>query len=147
MSFRAKQLLGLAGAVPGVFTVLLTWHYASSWFSFATLPADNPADRLVFVLRWLLIPGLTLLVGVWIAGRRAFTGTAGSDSGDGDAVWHRPRRFLGWLFNQSHGQGFRHGGDHPTDHRCVCVAAGAVNDRLGNGGVLEVVAGGEAAGP
>lgn len=72
MSFRGKQLAGLAGAVPGFFTVLLTWHYAPSWFSFAVLPADDTADRLVFVLRWLLIPGLTLLMGVWIAGRRGF---------------------------------------------------------------------------
>jgi hypothetical protein len=36
------------------------------------LPADNVPDRLVFVLHWLLIPGLSLLVGVWIAGRRGF---------------------------------------------------------------------------
>ena len=72
MSFRRQQLLGVAGAVPGFFAVLVTWHYAPLWFAFVTLPADDSADRLVFVLRWLLIPGLALLAGVWIAGRRGF---------------------------------------------------------------------------
>jgi MAPEG family len=72
VNFRRQQLIGVSGAVPGFLTVLLTWHYASSWFAFATLPADNNVDRLVFVLHWLLIPGLTLLAGVWIAGRRGF---------------------------------------------------------------------------
>jgi hypothetical protein len=70
--FRSKQLVGLAGALAGFVTVFLVWHYASRWFASVTLPAGNIPDRLVFALRWLLIPGLTLLVGVWLAGRRGF---------------------------------------------------------------------------
>lgn len=97
MSFRRKQLVGLAGALLGFFTVLLTWHYASSWFAFATLPADNTADRLVFVLHWLLIPGLTLLLGVWIAGRRGFI----ADAIDGTRTPTSPAFEINLRYNQN----------------------------------------------
>lgn len=72
MSFARKQLIGIAGAVPAFIVVFLTGRYASTLFGSVALPADDPADRLAFALRWLLVPGLTLLAGIWIAGRRGF---------------------------------------------------------------------------
>jgi len=67
-----KQLIVIAGAVPAFLTVLLVWRYAPRLFASARLPLDNTADRLGFAVQWLLIPGLTLLAGVWVAGRRGF---------------------------------------------------------------------------
>ncbi len=45
---------------------------ATASFWQVTLPADDAADRLAFAVRWLLLPGLTLLAGVIGAGRRGF---------------------------------------------------------------------------
>jgi hypothetical protein len=64
-----KQMVAIAGAAPGILTVLLVWRYASRLFASAHLPQDNAADRLVFAVQWLLIPGLTLLAGIWVASR------------------------------------------------------------------------------
>jgi hypothetical protein len=67
-----KQLLVLAGVGPAVLTVYFTCLHASTWFAFASLPSDTSAERLRFAAHWLLIPGLTLLAGVGVAGRRGF---------------------------------------------------------------------------
>jgi hypothetical protein len=67
-----KQLIVIAGAVPAFLTVLLVWKFAPRLFAQIQVPSDNTSDRLAFAVRWLLIPGLTLLAGVWIAGRRGF---------------------------------------------------------------------------
>jgi hypothetical protein len=67
-----KQLIVMAGGVPAFLTVLVVWRFAPRLFAFAQLPLDNTADRLAFAVRWLLIPGVTLLAGVWVAGRRGF---------------------------------------------------------------------------
>jgi hypothetical protein len=72
LSLARKQLIGLAGAVPALIVVVLSARYASTFFGFAALPADNVAARLAFAARWLLVPGLALLAGVWAAGRRGF---------------------------------------------------------------------------
>jgi hypothetical protein len=72
MSFARQQLIGIAGALPAFAVVFLTGCYAPSFFGAVALPADNSADRIAFALRWLIVPGLTLLVGIWIAGRRGF---------------------------------------------------------------------------
>jgi hypothetical protein len=67
-----KQLIVIAGAVPAFLTVLIVWRYSPWLFASTRLPSDNTAERLGFAVHWLLIPGLTLLAGVWVAGRRGF---------------------------------------------------------------------------
>jgi hypothetical protein len=67
-----KQLILMAGAVPGFLAVVLVWRYAPVLFAGVRLPADEAAARLAYAARWLVAPGLTLLVGVVAAGRRGF---------------------------------------------------------------------------
>jgi hypothetical protein len=70
--FRRKQVVGIAGAVPAFIVVALTLEHASKLLAFVSLPEDNLANRLAFALRWMLLPGLCLLLGVVVAGRRGF---------------------------------------------------------------------------
>jgi hypothetical protein len=74
--FRRKQLVGIAGAVPGFVVVALTLDHAGSLFGFLALPADDLPSRLAFAMRWMLLPGICLLLGVIIAGRRGFVADA-----------------------------------------------------------------------
>jgi hypothetical protein len=74
--FRRKQLIGIAGALPAFIVVALTLDHASELFTFVALPADDPSSRLTFALRWMLVPGICLLLGVIIAGRRGFIADA-----------------------------------------------------------------------
>jgi hypothetical protein len=70
--FHRKQLIGIAGALPAFAIVALTVGHASDLFAFVTRPLDEVSSRLVFALRWMLLPGLCLLLGVVVAGRRGF---------------------------------------------------------------------------
>jgi hypothetical protein len=70
--FRRKQLIGIAGAVPAFIMVLLTLDHARDLFQFVALPSDDLSSRLAFAVRWMLLPGICLLLGVIIAGRRGF---------------------------------------------------------------------------
>jgi hypothetical protein len=70
--FRRKQIVGIAGALPAFVVVALTVKHASYLFAFVSLPADNLAGRLAFAVRWMLLPGICLLFGVIVAGRRGF---------------------------------------------------------------------------
>jgi hypothetical protein len=70
--FRRKQLLGIAGALPAFVAVALTLDHAKCLFAFVALPSDDLAARLAFAVRWMLLPGFCLLVGVVVAGRRGF---------------------------------------------------------------------------
>jgi hypothetical protein len=74
--FRRKQLVGIAGALPAFVVVALTLEHAGNLFGFAALPADDPSSRLAFALRWMLLPGVCLLLGVIIAARRGFVADA-----------------------------------------------------------------------
>jgi MAPEG family protein len=74
--FRRKQFVVIAGALPAIGVVGLTIQHASSLFGFALLPADTLSGRLAFALRWMLLPGFCLLVGVISAGRRGFVADA-----------------------------------------------------------------------
>jgi hypothetical protein len=74
--FRRKQLVGIAGALPAFIIVLLTLDYASDLFVFVALPADQLANRLAFALHWMILPGICLLLGIMIAGRRGFMADA-----------------------------------------------------------------------
>lgn len=69
---RRKQIIGIVGAIPAFCIVGLSWLYAPRLVAPVALPDDTAASRLAYVSRWLLVPGLTLLAGVWIAGRRGF---------------------------------------------------------------------------
>ena len=70
--FRRKQAVGIAGALPAFVVVALTLEHARNLFAFVSLPEDNLASRLAFAVRWMLLPGVCLLVGVVFAGRRGF---------------------------------------------------------------------------
>jgi hypothetical protein len=74
--FRRKQLVGIAGALPACVLAALTLDHAGDLFGFVALPADDPSSRLAFALRWMLLPGFCLLLGVVVAGRRGFVADA-----------------------------------------------------------------------
>src|ERR1700744_3745673 len=67
-----KQMTLLIGVVPAFLIVSFVCLNAARLFSFAELPADDGAERLAFVARWLLVPAITLWIGVQFAGRRGF---------------------------------------------------------------------------
>jgi hypothetical protein len=67
-----KQLFLILGAAPAFLAVILAWRLAPSLFASVALPADDTAARLAFAVHWLLLPGLTLLAGIMVAGRRGF---------------------------------------------------------------------------
>jgi hypothetical protein len=71
-----KQLVGIAVAIPAFLAVLTVYRLAPEIFARVTLPPDDVADRLAYAARWLIWPGLTLLVGVIVAGRRGFIADA-----------------------------------------------------------------------
>jgi hypothetical protein len=70
--YSRKVLLGVAGATCGAVVVALAGVFAPRLSANVELPADDPASRIAFAVRWLVIPGLTLLVGIWAAARRGF---------------------------------------------------------------------------
>ena len=66
-----KQLIGVAGTLAAAVTLALLWRWRE------VLAGPGPAGddiqaRLGFVLTWLLLPGLSLLIGVVGAARRGF---------------------------------------------------------------------------
>lgn len=67
-----KQVQGVAGAAPAIVISLLAWAYAPQLLIDVAIPADDPADRLAYAAQWLLVPGFTLLAGVFGASRRGF---------------------------------------------------------------------------
>jgi hypothetical protein len=70
--FRRKQLLGIVGALPAIVVVALTLNHVSTLFAFVALPSDDLSSRLAFAVRWMLLPGICLLLGVIVAARRGF---------------------------------------------------------------------------
>jgi MAPEG family len=73
---RDKQLIGIAGALPGMLCVACVLEYAPRLFASVALPADSLTERLAFVAHWLLLAATTLLVGVLFAARRGFDADA-----------------------------------------------------------------------
>lgn len=67
-----KQVQGVAGAAPAIVLSFLAWAYAPQLLTDVAIPADDPAHRLAYAAQWLLVPGLTLLAGVFGASRRGF---------------------------------------------------------------------------
>jgi MAPEG family len=70
--FRRKQWIGIAGALPAFAVVAWTLDHSRVLFATLPLPPDDSASRLSFALRWMLLPGVCLLVGVIVAARRGF---------------------------------------------------------------------------
>jgi hypothetical protein len=95
--FRRKQLAGIFGAVPGFIVVALTLDHASYLFAFVSLPADDLANRLSFALRWLLLPGVCILLGVMVAARRGFV----PDAIDGTRTPASPSLEINLRYNQN----------------------------------------------
>ena len=52
--------------------VALVLRFAPRLFASVALPADGLSERLAFLARWMVLPGVTLLVGVVAAARRGF---------------------------------------------------------------------------
>src|ERR1700761_4487281 len=69
---QRKQLVGVICALAAVLVCLVMWIAAPALFAWTLPEGDTVADRLVFLSRWLLVPGLALLIGVQAAGRRGF---------------------------------------------------------------------------
>src|SRR5476651_555307 len=67
---RRKQLIGIICALAGVLTLALAWRLTG--LAGFGLAADDAASRLAFAAHWLLLPGLTLLAGIFGAARRGF---------------------------------------------------------------------------
>jgi hypothetical protein len=67
-----KQLLVVLGSLPAALAVVVVGQHATRLFAFVPLPVDDPSSRLVFALQWLVVPGVALLAGIQVAGRRAF---------------------------------------------------------------------------
>jgi hypothetical protein len=70
--YRSKVLAGVAGASSGFIVVVLVGALLPPFLPLDVFPADDLVSRIRFALGWLLIPGCSLLVGVWAAARRGF---------------------------------------------------------------------------
>jgi hypothetical protein len=71
----ARQLLVAAGIVVAV--VVLWLAVAGPLHPLIALPPDDPAQRLAFAVKWLLVPGFTLLAGIGVmAASRFFSSDA-----------------------------------------------------------------------
>lgn len=66
-----KQLIGFAGALAALLTLVFAWHYRQAFSGYGP-GSDDPQSRLGYALTWLLLPGLTLLIGIIGAARRGF---------------------------------------------------------------------------
>jgi hypothetical protein len=69
---RRKVIIGIMGAVPAAIAVGLFLKFADGLLGFIQIPEDITADRLAFMARWMLLPGISLLLGVVFAARRGF---------------------------------------------------------------------------
>ncbi len=79
-----KQMLVLVGMTAAVAVLIASWLHGP--FLSVALPTDDTAARLAFAAKWLVVPGLTLLVGIgFTANRRFFTADA-IDGGDSPAL-------------------------------------------------------------
>jgi hypothetical protein len=72
LTFRQKQRRGVIGALCGLACVMVVLANAQWLFPPTWLPADEPVARLIFAVKWLLLPGWCLLIGVQGAARRGF---------------------------------------------------------------------------
>src|SRR5882672_4123048 len=71
MHMFRKQLVTIVGAAVGMVVVFAVWIYRPH-FAAAALPSEDTASRLAYAARWLLLPGVTLMMGIMAAARRGF---------------------------------------------------------------------------
>lgn len=67
-----KQIIGIVSSLAAFLVLTIVLGHANQLFSSIALPIDDTASRLAFAVRWLIIPGATLLVGIVGAARRGF---------------------------------------------------------------------------
>jgi hypothetical protein len=67
-----KQFIGLVGTIIALVILFLWSECAPLVLAGIRMPEADTAHRLGFAVQWLLVPGLTLLGGVWVAARRGF---------------------------------------------------------------------------
>jgi hypothetical protein len=67
-----KQLIGAMGALAALLVIGLLSRHVAWLASWVAIPPDDAGNRLGFAVRWLVLPGMTLLVGVIGASRRGF---------------------------------------------------------------------------
>jgi uncharacterized membrane protein YecN with MAPEG domain len=91
-----KQLLGFAGAVAAWITLSLIWMDRAAFAGLGPF-SDDPQERLNLALIWLLLPGLTLLIGVVGAARRGFY----EDAIDGTRTPPSPALEINLRYNQN----------------------------------------------
>jgi hypothetical protein len=91
-----KQLLGGAGAFAAAVTLALLWRTRDA-FPVIGPASDDVADRLAFAATWLLLPGLSLLIGVVGAARRGFY----ADAIDGTRTPASPALEINLRYNQN----------------------------------------------
>ena len=96
-SFRGKQLRGVAGAAIGMAVTALVLLNAHALFPTSLLPADDTPSRLVFCIRWLLVPGICLMIGIVAAARRGFY----ADAIDGTRTPQRHSLEINLRYNQN----------------------------------------------
>jgi hypothetical protein len=66
-----KQLVGFGGAMAAFLALWVAWHYRRAFSAYGPA-SDDAQSRLGYALTWLLLPGLTLLIGIIGAARRGF---------------------------------------------------------------------------
>lgn len=67
-----KQLIGAMGALAALLAIGLLSGHVASLVPWVALPPDDAGSRLAFAVRWLVLPGMTLLAGIMGASRRGF---------------------------------------------------------------------------
>ena len=91
-----KQLAGMAGAIVAWVTLALIWMERAAFAGYGP-PSNSPRDRLDYALTWLLLPGLSLLIGVIGASRRGFY----KDAIDGTRTPASPALEINLRYNQN----------------------------------------------
>lgn len=91
-----KQMIGFAGAMAALLTLALIWIGRAAFVGFTPI-SDDPQERLDLALIWLLLPGLTLLIGVVGAARRGFY----KDAIDGTRTPASPALEINLRYNQN----------------------------------------------
>lgn len=91
-----KQLIGFAGAAAAFVTLALVWHFRET-FSRLGPVSDDTQSRLAYMFIWLLLPGISLLLGVVGAARRGFY----RDAIDGTRTPASPALEINLRYNQN----------------------------------------------
>lgn len=93
-----KQAFVLVGMAFAVAVLSLLWMQASGPLPLPVPDGDGAAARIAFAARWLLLPGLTLLVGIAIAANRRFFI---SDAIDGSRIPENHALEINLRYNQN----------------------------------------------